>query len=345
VVPDGTISSANRRECAILRHSSRNATSHRWPIVRSQWKTWIAFAVIYFVWGSTFLAIKVGVAQVPPLVLAAMRFTAAGLALCLWARWRGMEFPRGREWLGIALMAVLIFAVNYGLLFWAEQRVPSGTAAVILATIPAFMSLAEIALLGSVRLTLRLGLALLNGFVGVLVLADTSLALGGPPVYALGAIGLVIAGISWSVASVASRRLPLPSSKVVSSGAQMLLGGGILAVASAVFGELGRFHPTAVTIGVWLGLLYLIVMGSVVGFTAYTWLIHRVSPTKVGTYAYVNPVVAVLIGYLFGGERLDLRTLLGTALVVVSVILITTGTRRAAGEPLEVAGDCTAADG
>jgi drug/metabolite transporter (DMT)-like permease len=167
-------------------------------------------------------------------------------------------------------------------------------------------------------------LALLIGIGGVAVLMSRSLNLGGAPVDRTGAVALIIGSVSWSVASVLTRKLPLPPSKVMSSGAQMLAGGVLLAFTSAVFGEFHRFHPGTVSRAAWISLLYLIVAGSIIGFTAYVWLIHHESPTKVGTYAYVNPVVAVLLGYFFGGETLGLRTILGTLFVLVSVVLITT---------------------
>lgn len=140
----------------------------------------------------------------------------------------------------------------------------------------------------------------------------------------LGACALIVASISWSVASVLTRKLPLPSEKAMSSGAQMLAGGVLLTITAAFLGEFHGFHAQAVSLKAWLSLAYLIVAGSIIGFTAYVWLIHHESPTKVGTYAYVNPVVAVIIGFLFGGEALGARTVLGTLLVLVSVVVITT---------------------
>jgi drug/metabolite transporter (DMT)-like permease len=291
---------------------------------RPRWKTLLAFAIIYFVWGSTFLAIRVGVREVPPFLLAAMRFLAAGLALYGWMLARGERSPTARQWTSAFLLAFLIFVCDYGLLFRAEQRVPSGPAAVMMATIPVFMALSEIILLRTRKLTIRLAFALLIGLAGVAALVSRSLNLGGAPIDSTGAIALLIGSISWSVASALTRILPLPSSKAMSSGAQMLAGGVLLTLAAAALGELPGFHPAAVSLKAWLALLYLIVPGSIIGFTAYTWLIHHESPTKVGTYAYVNPVVAVVIGYFLGGETIGPRTIIGTLFVLVSVIVITT---------------------
>jgi drug/metabolite transporter (DMT)-like permease len=229
---------------------------------------------------------------------------------------------------------VLIFLVDYGLVFWAEQRVPSGITAVMLATIPVFTALAEILFLRTQRLTLRLGIALVVGLAGVAVLVSRSVSFGDAPIERSGALALVVGAISWSLASVLSRKLSLPQSKVMSSGAQMLVGGILLILAAAMFGEFRGFHTRDVSAGAWLALLYLIVAGSIVAFTAYVWLIHHESPTKVGTYAYVNPVIAVLLGYFLAGEPLGARTIAGSLLVLVSVVVITTTPKEAKSTPL-----------
>lgn len=288
------------------------------------WKVLLAFAIIYLVWGSTFLAIRVGVREVPPFLLAGMRFLVAGVVLFGWMRARGTPSPTVREWGGVSFLAILIFVFDYGLLFWAERRVPSGIAAVMMATIPVFMTLAEIVFLRTQRLTLRLGIALLVGMAGVAVLVGHTMSLGEAPVDTAGAGALIFAAISWSVAASLSRKLPLPAAKAMSSGAQMLAGGMLLTLTAALLGEFRGFHVQAVSRGAWLALAYLIVAGSIVGFTAYVWLLHHESPTKVGTYAYVNPVVAVLVGYFLGGEAIGPRTVVGTLLVLVSVVVITT---------------------
>jgi len=288
------------------------------------WKTLLAFAIVYFVWGSTFLAIRVGVREVPPFLLAGTRFLAAGLILFVWMLGKRTPLPTRREWTAASFLAVLIFVMDYGLLFWAEQKVPSGIAAVMMATIPVFMSLLEIIVLRTQRLTLRLTLALLVGMLGVAILMSHSVAFGEAPIAGAGAVALLVASISWSTAAILTRKLPLPASKAMSSAAQMLCGGASLMLTATILGEFHDFRVQAVSRGAWFALIYLIVAGSIVGFTAYVWLIHHESPTKVGTYAYVNPVVAVIIGYFVGGEVIGPRTLLGTALVLVSVVLITT---------------------
>jgi drug/metabolite transporter (DMT)-like permease len=309
---------------------------------RPRWKTLLAFSIIYFVWGSTFYAIRVGVHEVPPLLFAALRFVAAGLLVYVWALVARERAPRGREWLSVFLLAFLIFVMDYGFLFWAEQRVPSGIAAVMLATIPAFMALSEIIILRTQKLTLRLSIALLLGFAGVAVLMSHSIVFGSAPIDTFGAIGLTIAALTWSIASALARKLPLPSSKVMSSGAQMLAGGVMLAVVSIARGELPAFHPHSVSLGAWIALIYLILFGSIAGFTAYVWLLHHESPTRVGTYAYVNPVVAVILGYWLGGEPLGPRTIIGSLCVIASVITITAMRPRSAPLPKSTAVKTTA---
>jgi drug/metabolite transporter (DMT)-like permease len=291
---------------------------------RPRWKTLLAFAIIYLVWGSTFLAIRIGDRELPPLLFAAMRFFVAGIVLYLWMIAHGERSPTRRQWLSAVLLALLIFVVDYGLLFWAEKRVPSGIAAVMMATIPVFMALSEITILRTQKLTVRLVVALLIGIGGVAVLMSHSLNLGGAPIETAGAVALIVGSIAWSIGSALSRKLPLPTSKVMSSGSQMLAGGILLTIAAAAFGEFRGFHPSTVSLAAWFSLLYLTVAGSIIGFTAYVWLVHHESPTKVSTYAYVNPVVAVILGYFLVGESLGTRTIIGTLFVLVSVILITT---------------------
>jgi drug/metabolite transporter (DMT)-like permease len=292
-------------------------------------KILLSFAIIYFVWGSTFYAIRVGVHEVPPLLFAAMRFLTAGAVMCAWLTARGERWPSARQWLSASVLGFMIFVCDYGLLFWAEKRVPSGIAAVVLATIPVFIAISEIVLLRTQRLTARLAAALLIGIAGVAVLVSHSFKLGDAPVDTLGAMALIFAAFSWSISTVLTRRMPLPESKPMSSAAQMLSGGLMLVAASGLAGDFQGFRPSAISMGAWVALVYLIVFGSIIGFTAYVWLLHHESPTKVGTYAYVNPVVAVLVGYFLGGEALGPRTVLGTLCVLISVVLITqAGTRK-----------------
>jgi len=299
------------------------------PSRPASWKILLAFAIIYFVWGSTYLAIRVGVREMPPFLMAGLRFTAAGLALYGWMRLTGVPSPSWREWRGASVLGALMFLLDYACLFWAEQRVPSGVSAVILAAIPVCITLLEVIFLRTQRLTMRLSVGLLVGIVGVAVLMDPSSSLGEAPLDRGGAIALLVACCGWSIGTIVSRRLVLPASKPMSAGAQMLSGGVQLLVLAAVSGEFPHFRVQDVSRIVWFSLIYLIIAGSIVGYTAYVWLLPYESPTKVGTYAYVNPVVAVIIGAGLGGEIIGRRTMLGTALILVSVVAITTMRRQA----------------
>lgn len=294
----------------------------------ASWKILFAFAIIYFVWGSTYLAIRVGVREVPPFLLAAIRFLVSGIVLYGWVRMKGIPSPGLHQWAGATLLGALIFLVDYGCLFWAEQKVPSGIAAVVLATIPVFITLLEIIFLRTQRLTVRLGFALLLGLGGVAVLTGQSFSFGEVPINRAGALALLVASFTWSVATILTRRLPLPDSKPMSAAAQMIAGGIQLLILAAFTGEFAGFRLQSVSWNAWFSLAYLIVAGSIAGFTAYIWLLHYESPTKVGTYAYVNPVVAVALGYFVGGEAVGPRTLVGALLILVSVIAIATTPRK-----------------
>jgi drug/metabolite transporter (DMT)-like permease len=304
----------------------------------ASWKIMLAFGIIYFVWGSTFLAIRIGVHEVPPLLLAAIRFFVSGLLLLAWMRLRQAPWPTMRQWGAASILGLLIFVIDYGCLFWAEQRVPSGISAVILATIPVFVTVFEISLLRTQHLSFRLALALTIGLCGVAVLMNRSFSLGELPVDRRGAVALLAAALTWSFATIITRKLPLPESKPISAAAQMFSGGLQLFVLAGILGEWRGFRPQAVSWNAWFALIYLIIAGSIVGFTAYVWLLHYESPTRVGTYAYVNPVVAVALGYFLGGESVGARTLFGTMLVLVSVIAITATASRpkSAAQPTQV---------
>lgn len=289
-----------------------------------RWKSLLAFAVVYFVWGSAYLSVRVSVREIPPFLLMAMRFLLSGAVLYGWTRARGERPPSRRQWMSACLLGLLIFVCDFGMVSWAMVRVPSGMVAVIMAMTAVFIALMEIFITRTQKLTLRLALALLTGMGGVAVLTLRSLHVGGAPIDKVGAGAVIVAALGMATATTLMPRLPLPSSGALSSGAQMLAGGVLLLAGAAGMGELHGFHLAAVSLEVWLLLLYMSFAASILAFTAYVWLIHHESPTKAGTYAYVNPAVAVLTGYLAGGEALDRRTILGTLLILASVVVITT---------------------
>lgn len=292
------------------------------------WKLLLAFAIIYLVWGSTYLAIRIGVHEIPPFLMAGLRFTIAGLVMFVWMRASGTPSPTLREWRDASVLGTLMFLIDYACLFWAEQRVPSGIAAVILAMIPVCITLLEITFLRTQRLTLRLAAGLAIGVLGVIVLINPSASLGEAPLDRRGVIAILVSCCGWSIGTIVSKRLTLPESKPMSAAAQMLSGGAQLLALAAITGEITHFRAQNISAAAWWSLVYLIIAGSIISYTAYVWLLHYESPTKVGTYAYVNPVVAVIVGATIGGEVVGRRTVLGAALIMISVVAITTIKRK-----------------
>lgn len=288
------------------------------------WKILLAFSAIYLIWGSTYLAIRVGVAEIPPFLMAGLRFTAAGAALFGWTLLQGTPLPTLREWRDASILGALMFLTDYACLFWAEQRVPSGVTAVILAMIPVVIALLEVFVVRTQRLTIRLTLGLIVGIFGVGILANPWSSLGEAPLDHKGVTALLVACCGWSVGTIVTRSLTLPKSKSMSSGAQMLSGGIQLLLLAAVAGEFRNFHAANVSGRAWFSLVYLIIAGSIICYTAYVWLLHYETPTRVGTYAYVNPVVAVILGALIAGEKVGRRTVVGTILILIGVGAITT---------------------
>jgi len=290
----------------------------------ASWKILSAFAIIYFVWGSTYLAIRVGVLEMPPFLMAGIRFFLAGAILYAWMRLTGVPSPTRREWRDAIILGALMFLMDYACLFWAEQRVPSGISAVILAAIPVCITLLEILFLRTQKLTMRLTAGLGVGMVGVGVLVNPFSSLGEAPLDHGGVIALIVACWGWSIGTIVTRRVTLPKSKALGSAMQMLCGGIQLLILAAIAGEFTRFHPRSISPAAWFSLFYLITAGSIVAFTAYVWLLHYESPTKVGTYAYVNPIVAVILGAFLGGEAVGRRTVLAGLLILIGVAAITT---------------------
>jgi len=277
----------------------------------------LAFFAIYILWGTTFLAIRIAVQEVPPLFAAGTRFFVAGVALYGFMRIKGQPRPGVVQWRNLALIGLLMFVAEYGPLFWAEKYVPSGVASVLEATLPLITIVIEMVVLRQQPFRSRLLIAALLGFcgVGVLLLPNKEQHFGILP-----CVAILAGAISWSLGSVLNRSLELPESKPLTAGAAMMLGGGTLLVLSAAFGEMHPFPHVSIRAG--MALIYLIVCGSLLGFTAFVWLLARMPATRVASHAYVNPVVAVALGYFFAGEIFTIRMLIGAAIVITSVILI-----------------------
>lgn len=299
----------------------------------SRARIWAALAIVYVVWGSTYLGIDLAVRTIPPFLMASARFLIAGGLLCAWAIRRGdrNDRPTARHWLSAFLIAAPMLAVGNAAVGWAEQTLDTGTASLIIASVPLWMALLDRVFYAQ-RLARAVVLGLLIGFTGVGLLVAPGGA-GGAGSRA--AFVLVFSSLAWASGSLYSRQALLPQRPQVAAAMQMLAGGLILVVVAAVSGELGRVHPEAISLESWLGFAYLIVAGSLLAFTAYMWLL-RVAPTSlVATYAYVNPVVAVLLGTALLGEPLTWRTLVGGGIIVASVALIVRTPRRSRGPAAE----------
>jgi drug/metabolite transporter (DMT)-like permease len=277
----------------------------------------LAFFIIYFVWGSTYLAIRIAVASVPPLFAAGVRFSVAGAALLVWSKFRGVPNPAPVELRNLAVQAALMFLCGYSALFWAETEIPSGVASVLIATTPVWMAVVEIAVFKRGRLHSKLALAILLGIAGVALIA---MHRGLDRIPLLPCLAILGAQIAWSFGTVLSQTLHTPASKVMTAGAQMTFGGLMLLFCSWLAGETTPWPHISATAAA--ALLYLIVAGSIMAFTAYVWLLARMPATVVSSYAYVNPVVALAIGYWLGNELLNRDILAGAALVLLSVLLI-----------------------
>ena len=299
----------------------------------SRARIWVALAVVYVVWGSTYLGIDLAVRTIPPFLMAAARFLVAGGLLYAWAIRRGdlADRPTARHWLSAFLVAAPMLAVGNAAVGWAEQTIDTGTASLIIASVPLWMALLDRVFYAQ-RLARAIVLGLVIGFAGVGLLVAPGGA-GGAGSRA--PFVLVFSSLAWAIGSLYSRRAQLPRRPLVSAAMQMLAGGSMLAVVSGVSGELGRIHPEAISLESWLGLAYLVVAGSLLGFTAYMWLLRAAPTSLVGTYAYVNPVVAVLLGTVLLGEPLSWRTLVGGGIIVASVALIVRAPKRAPSPTVE----------
>ncbi|MBN1890271.1 MAG: EamA family transporter [Thermoflexales bacterium] len=285
---------------------------------------WGALLAVYIIWGSTYLAIRFAIESMPPFLMAGSRFLIAGGLLYAWRRARGDSAPTRLEWRSAAIAGILMLTGGTGGVVWAEQRVISGVAALLIGTTPLWMTLMD-ALSGSKRKADRRAIAgVVIGFGGVVVLIGPAQFAGGAQgVDPLGAVVLILAAALWASGSLYSRQAIIPPSPLLGTSMQMLVGGAALLGVGLVSGDLGRLALSEIAIPSLLGWLYLIVVGSWGGFVAYTWLL-RVAPTPlVSTYAYVNPVVAILLGYLLAAEPLTPRVLLAATIIVGSVALTT----------------------
>jgi len=277
----------------------------------------MAFLAIYLLWGTTFLAIRIAVHEVPPLFAAGVRFFTAGVLLYGFMRLRRTAAPTRMEWWNLALIGLVMFVAEYGPLFWAAKYLSSGVTSILAATIPLITIAIEMFIFRMLPFRATLLGATLLGFFGVAVLVMPG---SSGDVAVVPCVAVLLGSVGWSLGSVLQRRMQVPGSRPLTSGATMMLGGAGLFLLSGVFGELHPFPHVSLRGA--LALVYLITCGSLLSFTAFVWLLGRMPASKISSYAYVNPVVAVALGYFVAGEQLTTHTLVGAAIVLLSVFLI-----------------------
>ena len=287
-----------------------------------------AFASVYIVWGSTYLAIRIAIETIPPLLMAGFRFIIAGSMMYLWGRIRSKERPTRIHWKSAAIVGLMLLLVGNGGLSWSEQLIPSGIAALIVAVSPLWFILIDW-MQGGARPAAGVFIGLALGTLGIAILVDPADLVGGGEVSALGASVLLVSSVCWAFGSFYARGAKLPSSPALANGMEMLIGGVGLIFVGMIAGEMKDLHLATITTKSLLAVAYLVVFGSIIGFSSYIWLFRSTTPTRASTYAYVNPVVAVFIGWLVGGEQLPTRVVLAAVLIIAAVAAITVfGTRK-----------------
>ncbi len=284
----------------------------------------LAFLAIYTIWGSTYLAIRIAIETIPPFLMAGIRFLIAGAALYLWTRLRGAPTPTRPNWKAAAIIGGLLLLGGNGGVVWAEQYVPSGLTAVLITTVPLWMALLEWKRYDRTRPALPIVFGLILGFAGVVLLVGPEELAGSGAINRVGATVLILASLSWAIGSLYSRKAPLPTSPLQSTAMEMLAGGLLLSAAGLVSREWVGFQPSEASFRSLISLAYLVVFGSLAGFTSYIFLLKATTPAKVSTYAYVNPIIAVILGWAIAQEELTPRTLVAAAIIVAAVVVITT---------------------
>lgn len=286
-------------------------------------KIWLALIALYIVWGSTYLGIKVAIETIPPFFHAGIRFLISGIILVVWQRAVGQSMPTRKQWVSTAIIGTFLLLGGNGLVSWAEQFIPSGIAALIIATVPLFLMIGEAMRPNGVKPNWQGIVGLLIGFVGIFILVGPSEISGNTTkLNSFGVIALLSACLFWAIGSIYSKSADLPKSSLMNTGAQMLMGSVSLFIVSLISGELNGWDATAVSARSIYGVIYLILMGSLVGFASFGWLLKNAPISLVSTYAYVNPIVAVLLGVWFANEVLEPRIWLASAIIIGSVIFI-----------------------
>jgi drug/metabolite transporter (DMT)-like permease len=298
-----------------------------------RWQIVTAFVAIYVLWGSTYFGIRLAVESIPPFFMAGTRAVIAGALLYVLARWRGAARPERFHWRATTIAGGFLLLGGNGLVSWAEQRVPSGISALVVGSTPLWMVLLEWLWHSGPRPTVGIVSGLVIGFVGLGILVGPGKLGNGGHIDPVGAGALLLAAFLWATGSLYSRKAKLPPSQWLASAMEMICGGLLLLLAGAATGEWSHFNLMGISRHSMIAWIYLTLFGSLVGFTAYVWLLNTTTPARVSTYAYVNPVVAVLLGWAFLNEPITGRTLTAAAAIILAVVVIVT---RSAEAPAEV---------
>jgi drug/metabolite transporter (DMT)-like permease len=291
----------------------------------------LAFTAVYLIWGSTYLAMRIAVETIPPLLMASIRMLSAGGILLGLALVTGAARPERAEWRSAIVIGALLFLGGNGAVVWSAQHAPSGLVAVVVASVPLWLVVLEAIRPEGNRPRPITWLGVAVGLAGIAMLVGPGRMQGG--IDPVSATVLVLGSLCWATGSLLSRRLPSPKSPLVATALQMLCGGLWLLAGGLALGEGARFHPAAITTAAWLSLAYLSVFGSIVAFTAYVWLLRNTTPAKAATYAYVNPIIALIIGWAFAGERLTVRVGVAAVVIIGAVALITSAGSPPKAEP------------
>src|SRR5271157_690754 len=284
----------------------------------------VSFAAVYILWGATFFAIRIGIESFPPLVLAVFRHLSVGLVFYAIFRHVSGEKPTLRQWRATIVTGILLLLCGNGTVSWAEKIIPSGIAALLVATVSLWMVLVDWFRPGGSRPAPRVLVGLVLGFAGMALLVGPKHLGGSERISPFGALALVLASLAWAVGSIYSKHHPIPNSAMLGVAMQTIAGGTALLIVAGISGEFRELHLAEVTLRSWIALLYLAVFGSALGFSAYIYILKHGTAAHVATYAFVNPVVALFLGWLLGGEALTLRTILASAVILTAVILVIT---------------------
>lgn len=288
-----------------------------------RWKTYAALVAVYLIWGSTYLGIRFAIETLPPFLMAAGRFLVAGSLIYGWTIHTSPDRPTRAHWRSAVIIGGLMLLGGNGMVTWSEQHISSGLAALIISGTPLWIVVFNWLFFGSSRPNRRMAFGLALGLVGIAVLIGPADLVGGSDVNPLGVAGVMLAEICWATGSLYSRRAAMPASPMLATGMEMLAGGVLLTVVGTLAGDWARFDPGAVSLrsaGAWV---YLAIFGSLISFSAYIWLLHNTTPARAASYAYVNPVVAVFLGWALAGEELSVRMIVAAAIIISSVMLIT----------------------